>query len=164
MRSDVVGAEADHRLLRPRHPARKQQQRSRPAFTWADGKTSLPDARRSAKKPEDHVRAWPRSTRGSRPSRLWQAARLASCSRSLRPLAEGSGWPLLSLFCHLPPWRWPSCFFWRRAPAIARHFAGAEPEKASGAWAAALAFAIVGLAVFLYALPTVITSASGFCK
>lgn len=41
---------------------------------------------------------------------------------------------------------------------------GRSQRRLRGAWAAALAFAIVGLAVFLYALPTVITSASGFCK
>lgn len=48
-------------------------------------------------------------------------------------------------------------FLWLRAPALARHFAGTEPEAVSGeASAAALAFAVVGLAVFLYALPGVI--------
>ena len=48
-------------------------------------------------------------------------------------------------------------FLWRGAPRLARYMMGAEPEAVSGgASAAALAFAIVGLALFLYALPGVI--------
>ena len=48
-------------------------------------------------------------------------------------------------------------FLWRGAPRLARYMVGSEPEAVSGgASAAALAFAIVGLALFLYALPGVI--------
>ena len=50
-------------------------------------------------------------------------------------------------------------FLWLRARTLARHFISAEPESATsgGSSAASLAFAIVGLVVFLYALPRVLS-------
>lgn len=49
-------------------------------------------------------------------------------------------------------------FLWLRAPSLARHFVSAQPEviTSSDSSAVPLAFAVVGLAVFLYALPRVI--------
>src|SRR5204863_60540 len=49
---------------------------------------------------------------------------------------------------------------WFRAPALARHFIGAEtttPTSQSSSSVVPLAFAVVGLAVFLYALPGVVS-------
>ena len=51
-------------------------------------------------------------------------------------------------------------FLWLRAHLLAHHFMAAEPEgvASSGSGpAASLAFAVVGLAVFLYALPRVVS-------
>ena len=51
-------------------------------------------------------------------------------------------------------------FLWLRAPALSRHFISAHPEaitSAGSSSAASLAFAVVGLAVFLYALPRVVS-------
>jgi hypothetical protein len=50
-------------------------------------------------------------------------------------------------------------FLWLRAPSLARHFVSAQPEAitSGGSSAVPLAFAVVGLAVCLYALPRVIS-------
>jgi hypothetical protein len=51
-------------------------------------------------------------------------------------------------------------FLWLRAPSLSRHFVSAHPEaitSGGSSSAASLAFAVVGLAVFLYALPRVVS-------
>jgi hypothetical protein len=51
-------------------------------------------------------------------------------------------------------------FLWLRARVLAHHFVAAEPDtvaSSGSASAASLAFAVVGLAVFLYALPRVVS-------
>ena len=49
-------------------------------------------------------------------------------------------------------------FLWLRAPGLARYFVAAEPQSVtSAASAATLSFAVVGLAVFLYALPHIVS-------